>query len=124
MRAEMRVVNCVWRHNIGTVAAVGKFPPILTQFPKPVLPFGEWTTAQFTRFAVVTLAEGASARPLPTRADVFNALTAKQLARFGVAFVTPRDCIDWLRDNENKHTQLRIAAGFTASGPLVASAFP
>ena len=120
----MRVVNCVWRNNIGAVASAGNFPPILSRFPKPVLPFDEWTSAQFTRFAVVTLAEGACARPLPTRADVFDALTAKQLAYFGVIFETPRDCVKWMLENDTKSMQLRLAAGYTASGPLVASSFP
>ena len=120
----MRVVHCVWRNNISAVASAGNFPPILTRFPKPILPFNDWTSAQFTRYAVVTLAEGACARPLPTRADVFATLTAKQLARFDNAFETPRDCIAWMLDNDTKSMQLRLAAGFTASGPLVASAFP
>ena len=120
----MRVVQCVWRNNIDTVSRAGAFPPINIQFPKPVLPFAEWTSAQFTRFAVITLAEGACARPLPTRADVFDALTAKQLAYFGVIFETPRDCIAWMLENGTKSMPLRLASGFTASGPLVASAFP
>ena len=120
----MRVVHCVWRNNIGAVASAGAFPSILIQFPQPVLPFDEWSSAQFTRYAVVTLAEGACARPLPTRAEVFATLTAKQLAYFGVAFETPRDCVKWMLENGTKSMQLRLAAGFTASGSLVASAFP
>ena len=120
----MRVVHCVWRKNIDTVARAGEFPPILIRFPKPVLPFDEWSSSQFTRFAVITLAEGACARPLPTRAEVFAILTAKQLAHFGVIFVSPRDCIASMLENGTKSMPLRLASGFTASGPLVASAFP